>query len=157
MSSEGMVSPGHRVQEGRSRPSSEHTAPLQYLPLLPGSLAHQSLGVPSAWPPLWIIPTLFPSTASLGCHTAHRAPWTFMAGLEHLWPVEVQPLPPLAPRFMSGADGAPSLGYLSPHFCLTDCICLSIYPTELSSPPQCEQRSGPQVEAHSNLPALGVL
>lgn len=143
---QGMVSPGHRVQEGRCRPSSEHTAPLEYLPLLPGSPRRSVPGGPSAWPPLWIIPTgvgldlvpqLFPSISQVhsisgvshcpqGTMDTHSRPGASLA-----FRSAAASFPP---SFTSGPDGAPSPGYLPPRFCLPDCICLSINPTELSSP-----------------------
>lgn len=77
--SQGMVSPGHRVQEGRCRPSSEHTVPLEYLPLLPGS-------------PRWSVPGGSLSLATL-VDNPHRCRTGFGAaalpqhqpGPQHLW------------------------------------------------------------------------
>lgn len=105
--------------------------PLSICPYCQVPHTHQSLGLPSAWPLLWIIPTLFPSTSgvshcSQGTTDSHGRPGASLA----FGSVDASS----PPSFTSGADRAPSLGYLSPHFCLPDCTCLSVYRTELSPP-----------------------
>lgn len=127
--------------KGSRREGADHhqniQLPLSICPYYQVPHTHQCLGLPSAWPPLWIIPTLFPSTSqvhsisgvshgSQGTMDSHGRPGASLAcgSADTSSP----------PSFTSGADGAPSLGYLSPHFCLPDCICLSVYHTELSPP-----------------------
>lgn len=120
--------------------------PLSICPYRQVPHAGQFLGGPSAWPPLWIIPTgvgldlvpqLFPSISQVhsisgvshcpqGTMDTHSRP-----GASPAFRNAAASFPP---SFTSGPDGAPSPGYLPPRFCLPDCICLSINPTELSSP-----------------------
>lgn len=90
--------------------------PLSICPYCQVPHARQSLGFPSAWPPSWIIPTLLPSTRQLhsisgvshcsqGTMDSHGRPGGSLAcgSADTFSP----------PSFTSGADGAPSLGYLS--------------------------------------------
>lgn len=135
--------PKAQAPGGRCRPSSEHTAPLECLPVLPSS-PRSSVPGGSLSLGMWIISALFPSTSQVHSISgvSHSSQSTMDTRGRHGASLACGSAASSSPlSFTSGAKGAPCLGYLSPLFCLPDCICLSIHPSHRAQPPMGPQPS----------------